>query len=724
MSGIINLSRRDFCKAGALLGGGLVLGITLPTGREMALAATKATTFAPNAFIRIGSDDLVTIIVNKSEMGQGVYTSLPMLVAEELETDWSRVRFAPAPVDHAYDHTQWGPMQGTGGSSSVRSTWEQFRKAGATARVMLELAAAETWQVEPSRCRAKNGRVTLQGDKRSLSFGKLVEKAAQLTPPQQVTLKEPKDFTVLGKGKKRLDTPEKVKGTAEFGIDVNRPGLLIAVVARPPVFGAKLKSFDAVRAKAIPGVKAVVAVDSGVAVVADHFWPAKLGRDALSVEWDEGALASLSSAGQSQQYAELADLPGLVAAQRGEVALALAGAPKRLDAVYEFPYLAHAPMETLNCTVEVRPDACEIWVGTQMQTLDRDAAAAITGLPKEKVKLHTTYLGGGFGRRAVGTSHFVREAVQIAKEVKAPVKVIWTREDDIHGGYYRPSSYHRLSGALDQAGMPVALHHIIVGQSIVKGTPFEGLIKNGIDNTSVEGAADTPYAFPNLLVEYQMAPAGVPVLWWRSVGHSFTAMVKETFIDELAHLAGQDPYLYRRQLLAAHPRQQALLDMVTTQGSWGKPAPGHYQGLAIHESFGSMVAQLAEVSVNDQGRIRVHKVVCGVDCGRTVNPETITAQMESGIVFGLSAALHGAITFKNGRVEQNNFDDYEPLRLHEMPEVSVHIMASNEAPGGIGEPGVPPIAPAVANAVFAATGARLRTLPMTPDMVRRGMKRT
>ena len=718
MSGIINLSRRKFFKSSAVLGGGLVLGFYVPGCKKAAEKVIMVEEFVPNAFIRIGADETVTIIVNKSEMGQGVYTSLPMLIAEELEVDWSTIRFEPAPVAPVYNHTQWGSMQGTGGSTSIRSSWVQFRKAGAVARVMLERAAAETWQVAPADCLARNGFVIDKTSQKKLSFGKLVSKAALQTPPEDVNLKDPVNFTVIGKSKKRLDTPEKVSGKALFGSDVRMPGMLTAVIARSPVFGGKVKSYNDKKAKAIAGVKEVVQIDSGVAVVADHFWPASLGREALEIVWDEGPLASLDSRKQRQQYAELANKPGLVAAERGNVPLALAKAAQKIDAVYEFPYLAHAPMEPLNCVADARSDSCEIWVGTQLQTLDRDTAVALTGLPQEKVKLHTTFLGGGFGRRAVGDSHFVREAVQLSMAVKAPVKVIWTREDDIHGGYYRPSAYHQLSAGLDESGMPVALQQRIVNQSIVKGTPFEGMIKNGIDETSVEGAYNSPYEIPNLLVDSHMAPQGVPVLWWRSVGHSFTAFVKEGFIDELAHMAGQDPYQYRRQLLNKHPRQQALLDLVTAKANWGKPLTGgRFQGIAIHESFGSIVAQVAEISVGTSGKIKVHRVVCAIDCGRTVNPDTITAQMESGIVFGLSAALYGEITFENGRVEQSNFHDYEMLRMDEMPEVEVHIMPSQESPGGVGETGVPPIAPAVANGVFAAQGIRLRQLPMTPSVV-------
>jgi isoquinoline 1-oxidoreductase beta subunit len=718
MSGIINLSRRDFCKSGAVLGGGLVLGFYVPGCKQAADKGAVPEQFIPNAFIRIGADETVTIIVNKSEMGQGVYTSLPMLIAEELEVDWSTIRFEPAPVAPEYNHTQWGPIQGTGGSTSIRSCWEQFRKAGATARVMLERTAAEQWKIAPTDCKAENGYVIHKTKNKKISFGKLVSKASEQTVPQNIILKDPDKFKVIGKTKKRLDTPEKVSGKAKFGIDITVPGMLTAVVARSPVFGGKAKNFKGAKTRAVKGVKDIVKIDSGVAVIAENFWQAKLGRDALEIEWDEGPLASLNSQEQRDQYAEIAKIPGLIAAERGDVKKGLSSAAKKIDAVYTFPYLAHAPMEPLNCVAQVRPDSCEIWVGTQLQTINRDAAATLTGLPKEKVKLHTTYLGGGFGRRAVGDSHFVREAVELSMAVNAPVKVIWTREDDIHGGYYRPSAYHKLSAGLDENGMPVALQQRIVNQSIVIGTPFAGLIKDGIDDTSVEGAYDSPYEIPNLLVDSHMAPQGVPVLWWRSVGHSHTAFVKEGFIDELAHMAGKDPYQYRRQLLTKQPRQQALLDLVTEKAAWRMPSfTGRHQGIAIHESFGSIVAQVAEVSVDTAGKIKVHKVVCAIDCGRTVNPDTIVAQMESAIVFGLTAALYGEITFDNGRVVQSNFHDYEMLRMNEMPEIEVHIMPSTEAPGGVGEPGVPPIAPAVANAVFAAKGIRLRQLPMTPAVV-------
>ncbi|MBU0480096.1 MAG: xanthine dehydrogenase family protein molybdopterin-binding subunit [Proteobacteria bacterium] len=723
MGAIINISRRDFCKSSAVLSGGLVLAFYAPGYGSRVAEALAAEEFIPNAFIRIAPDETITVIVNKSEMGQGVYTSLPMLVGEELEADWSTIRFAPAPVDDAYNHTQWGPMQGTGGSTSIRSCWGQFREAGASARIMLERAAAETWKADPADCKAEKGFVINKKTGRKISFGTLADQAAKQPVPENVELKPAADFEIIGTSKKRLDTPEKVNGRAVFGIDVNLPGMLTAVIARPPVFGATVKSFDDTKAKMIPGVKHVVQIDRGIAVVADHFWPAKKGRDALQIEWDEGPHASFNSDDQGREYLAIAETPGVVAVNRGDVKKGLAEATKRLDAVYEFPYLAHATMEPLNCVADVRTDFCEIWVGTQMQTLDRNAAVVLTGLPKEKVKLHTTYLGGGFGRRAVGDSHFVKEAVQVSMAVKAPVKVVWTREDDLKGGYYRPRSYHRLNCGLDRNGMPLALNHRMVNQSIVKGTAFEGLIKDGIDHTSVEGAFDTPYEIPNLFVDSHMAPADVPVLWWRSVGHSATAFIKECFIDELAALAGREPYGYRRALLNKHPRQQALLDLVTKKAGWDKPVvAGRGRGIAIHESFGSFVAQVAEVSVADSGRIKVHKVVCAVDCGKTVNPDTIRAQMQGAIIFGLTAALYGKVTFKEGRVEQGNFDDYQMLRINETPEIEVHIMESDEAVGGIGEPGVPPVAPAVANAVFAAKGIRLHQLPMTPELVRNALK--
>ncbi len=722
MNGIVNISRRDFLKAGALLGGGLVLGVSLPSSALPAKQGAKAGIASLNAFVRIGADDTVTIVMNHSEMGQGVYTSLPMLVNEELEADWTKVRLEAAPVDPAYNHTAFG-MQMTGGSSSVWSEYDRLRQMGAAAREMLIAAAAKQWKVDPGSCRVENGKV-IHSSGKSLTYGKLAKKAAAMPVPKDVKLKDPSRHTIIGKPMRRLDTPEKVNGAAKFGMDVSLPGMLTAVIARPPMFGAMVKSVKEEEAKAVPGVKAVARVPSGMAVIAKDFWSAKRGRELLEISWDEGPFTTLSTEGMRQQYADLAATPGLAAKKEGDIDVALARAAQRISAEYEVPYLAHATMEPMNCTVDLKKDSCEIWTGTQFQTADRKAAAEVAGLKPEQVRIHTMYLGGGFGRRANPANDFVKEAVHVAKAAKAPVKVIWTREDDTRGGYYRPMWYDRMAAGIDEQGNPVAWKHTIVGQSILVGTPFESMmVKDGIDGTSIEGAADLPYAVPNVLVDLHSPKISVPVLWWRSVGHSHTGFVVESFLDELAHAAGKDPYEYRKQLLADHPRHRGVLNLAAEKSGWGRPLPsGRGRGIAVHESFGSYNAQVAEVSVSPKGDIRVHKVVCAADCGKYVNPEIIRAQMESGIVFGLSAALHGAITLKNGRVEQSNFHDYPILRLIEMPEVEVHIVESAEKSGGIGEPGVPPIAPAVANAVFTLTGKRIRKLPMTPEVVMAAIK--
>jgi len=722
MSEGTRMSRRQFMKSSALAGGGLLLACHIPFGNRAALAA-PGSSFAPNAFLRIGSDESITVIVNKSEMGQGVYTSLPMLVAEELCCDWKKVTFQASPVAPEYNHAQFGPLMVTGGSSSVRSEWERLSRAGAAAREMLLAAAAQEWQVDATACRAENGVVLGPGGKK-LSFGKLAAKAALLPVPAEPKLKAGAK-KLLGKPLHRLDSPAKLNGTATFGIDVEAPGMLTALIVRPPVFGGKVKNFDAGKALAVPGVKQVVAVDAGVAVAAEGFWPAQKGCEALTVTWEEGEGASLSTAGMQAEYAGLAKTPGLVARKDGDAPGVLAKAKKRFEVEYEVPFLAHATMEPLNCFVHLQKDSCLIRTGSQFQTVDRAAAARVAGLQPEQVTLETTFLGGGFGRRACPASDFVIEAVQVAKAVGRPVKVIRTREDDMRAGFYRPMWYDRVAACLDERGMPLAWQQRIVGQSIIAGTPFEAaMIKDGIDNTSVEGAADTPYAIPNLQVELHSPKSPVPVLWWRSVGHSHTAFVMESFLDELAHAAGKDPYQYRRDLLQKHPRHLKVLQAVADKAGWGKrPAKGRGRGIAIHESFGSIIAQVAEVSLSAKRELRVHRVVCAVDCGRIVNPDTIKAQMESGIVFGLSAALYGAITLKAGRVEQGNFHDYPLLRLAAMPKVEVHIIPSSDPPGGIGEPGVPPIAPAVANALFAASGIRLRSLPMTPDKIKAALQR-
>jgi isoquinoline 1-oxidoreductase beta subunit len=714
MSAPTTPTRREFIKTGALVTGGLVIAFTVPGARRYARAErTRAAPFAPNAFLRVGSDDSVTVLLAHSEMGQGIWTALPMLVAEELDADWSKLRVEHAPAAPAYAHTVFG-MQMTGGSSSTWSEFDRCRQAGATARAMLVAAAAQRFGVSPADCRTENG-VVIAGSQRA-RYGELAEAAAKLPAPKTVPLKDPKDWKLIGKPTKRLDTPEKITGRAQFGMDVQFEGLLTALVARPPVFGGKVKSLDDTKAKAVPGVRAVVRVPTGVAVVADHFWAAKLGRDALNIDWDLGPHASLDSAAVREEFSRLAGTKGTTAAQAGNVTGAFAKAAKTIEADYAVPYLAHATMEPLNATVRISGNKCEIWTGTQFQTMDQQMAARITGLKPEQVEIHTTFLGGGFGRRATPTSDFVSEAVQVAKAAGAPVKTVWTREDDVRGGYYRPAYLHRVRIGLGSDGLPTAWQHVMVGQSILTGTPFEPMmVKNGIDATSVEGVADSPYlkSIPNHRVDLHSPKLGIPVLWWRSVGHSHSAFVVESLIDELAKAAGKDPLEYRRALLKGHSRHLAALNLAAEKAKWGTPVPqGRARGIAVHESFGSYVAQVAEVSV-ERNAIRVHRVACAIDCGVAVNPETVRAQMESGIAFGLGAALHSKLSFKDGRVQQSNFHDYQVLRLNEMPVVEVHIVPSTEKMGGVGEPGVPPIAPAVANAVAALTGQRLRELPLT-----------
>jgi len=703
------ISRRAFIATAT---SGLLVAFRVGPGRAADPAPVGAAAdFIPNAFIRISRNNAVTIFVNKSEMGQGIYTSLPMLIAEELEVDLKRVKVVAAPVDIAYAHPQFG-MQFTGGSQSIASEWERLRKAGATAREMLLTAAAQTWGVDRASLRAENGRVIGPGG-RIATYGQLVDKARTVPVPTDVPLKDPSQFKIIGKATRRLDSREKVTGAAMFGIDARVPGMLVAVVARPPVFGGTVRRVDPAAAQAVSGVKQVVQVPSGVAVVADSFWSAKKGRDVLQVEWDEGPGAAIDTDALEVEYDRLARTPGAPAYRRGDAAAALPSAAQRVSARFDMPYLAHAPMEPLNCLVSIGPDRCEIWTGTQFQTVDRANAARAAGLRPEQVEIHTMFLGGGFGRRATPTSDFIVEAVHVARAAGAPVKTIWTREDDIHGGYYRPMWHSAISAGLDYTGWPTAWMHTIVGQSIAEGTPFAAaMVKNGVDRTSVEGASDLAYEVPNVTVDLHSPASPVPVLWWRSVGHTHTGFVVESFIDELARAAGQDPYAFRRGLLAEHPRHLGVLDLAAQKAGWGSPLPpGRARGMAVHASFGSWCAQIAEVSIEGNA-IRVHRVVCAVDCGRAINPETIRAQMEGGVVFGLSAALYGQITLKQGRVQQNNFHDYPVLRMSSMPVIEVHIVPSTAPPSGIGEPGTPLMAAALGNALFSLTGQRVRSLPL------------
>jgi len=700
---VINLSRRQFLRVGAVVGGTLTLGVQL----GLSGCASDGDTFVPNAFIRIGSDESVVIIVGRSEMGQGVHTALPMLVAEELDADWSRVRVQSAPVAEAYDHPYYG-LQVTGGSTSVASSWEPLRKAGAAARAMLVSAAADIWNADPKDCRTEAGYVIHIPSSQRLSYGQLVDRAATAAPPDEVTLKHPRDFKLIGQPVRRLDTPDKINGKAVFGIDVQVPGMLTALIARPPVFGARVTSVDSKAALGVAGVRRVVTIEAGVAVVAENFWSASRGREALTVVWDEGALASFDDSALFRRYEELSKQPGALARERGDADASAANASQSLEAQYEFPFLAHVPMEPLNCVADVRVDHCEIWVGTQSQTLDREVAAAAAGLRVDQVTLHTMLMGGGFGRRGVPDGHFVREAVQLSKAMNAPVKVIWTRSDDIQGGYYRPAYLHRVAGDLDPRGALTGWRHRVVGQSILTGTVFEKLaVADGVDGSSLFFPY---YDWPNLRIELHTTQVGIPVWTWRSVGGTHNAFAVECFMDELAHAAGKDPYEFRRPLLA--PPFQKVLDLAAEKAGWHTKLPrSRGRGIAVFP-FDSLVAQVAEVSVATDGSFKIDRVVCAIDCGTVVNPDMVRAQLEGGIAMGISAALHEQITFQRGRVQQSSFADYPILRINEMPRIEVYMLASDGPPRGVGEAGVPPIAPAIANAIFAATGERIRRLPL------------
>lgn len=725
------VTRRTFLRSTAAAGAGLTLGLYVgdvlaqASGPGKTIGGAAAGTFEPNAFLRVGRDNTVTVVVKHLEMGQGVYTGLPTLVAEELDAAWSQVRVEGAPADASrYNNLFWGPAQGTGGSTAMANSFEQYRQAGAAARAMLVAAAAAQWKVPADTITVKNG-VVAHASGRKATFGELADAAAKQAVPATVKLKDPKDFTLIGKDvAKRTDSKAKSNGTAQFTQDVKLPDMLTAVVAHPPRFGAELASFDA-KSVTVPGVRYVIEIPGGVAIIATTFWAAKKGRDMLKVQWDDASGFKGSSAAMMAEYRKVAATPGKPARKDGDAAKAIDGAAKKLEASYEFPYLAHAAMEPMNCVVKLTADSCEIWNGEQFQTGDQFAIAKFTGLKPEQVKLNMLFAGGSFGRRASAMSDYVLEAVSIATALLRagkpgiPVKLVWTREDDMKGGYYRPMYLHSLRAGLDANGNVAGWQHVIVGQSILAGTAFESqMVKDGIDLTSVEGASTLPYAIPDMAVDLHTQKLGVPVLWWRSVGSTHTAFSTETFVDELAAAAGKDPVAFRRGMLAKHPRHLAALDLAVAQSDWGKPlAAGpagskRGRGVAVHESFGTVVAQVAEVTVDKDNKVKVDRVVCAVDCGVAVNPDVIRAQMEGGIGFGLSAALYGKITLKDGVVEQSNFNDYPILRINEMPAIDVHIVPSTAKPSGVGEPGVPVIAPAVANAVAQATGKRIRTLPI------------
>jgi len=700
----LSMTRRQFISVTSAAGAGLVLGFWLP-GRATEEEDPNQTDFEPNAWLAIGTDGSVTITVAKSEMGQGVMTALPMIVAEELEADWTMVR-----AEQAIAHPRYGGM-GTGGSTSVRTSWDHLRRAGATAREMLLSTAAKEWGVDRSTCRAEKGTVHHTPSGRRVSYGELSRAAARLPVPDDVPLKDPADYTLLGTPVPRLDSPAKVEGSAVFGLDVRLPGMLYACVERSPVFGGQATSYDDRAAMALPGVRKVVRVESGVAVLADSTWAALEGRNALQVRWDEGPNRDLSIEGIRAMFQEKSSGEAATAERTGDTRSALASSERRLDAVYEAPYLAHATMEPMNCTAHARPDGLEIWVPTQNPQGTRSHGARLTGLDEEQVIVHTTFLGGGFGRRF--STDFVTEAVQASLAARAPVKVTWTREDDMRHDWYRPASRHHLEGAVDETGRLVALAHRVIAPSI-RGQADPERIKDGLDRSAVEGTVELPYTIPNLLIEYVMANTGVPIGAWRSVYPSQNVFALECFLDELASLAGKDPVDFRLQMMDDHPRMKRVLELAAEKSGWGTPAPeGRFRGVAFSPPsfFRTPVTQVVEVSVEREA-VRVHRVVCAIDCGIVINPDTVAAQMESGIVYGLTAALMGEITIERGGVREGNFDTYGLLTLDQMPEVEVHIVNSNEPPSGTGEPGLPAIAPAVANAIAAATGRRIRSMPL------------
>lgn len=717
-----DFDRRSFLKATLTAGGAVVFGLQLPTRsraeERLNIEPSPAADFQPNAFIKIAPDGKVTIIVGQAEMGQGVLTSLPMIVADELEVDWVDVGFEHGPAGKAFINPMLG-SQITGGSSSVKAFFDPLRKSAASVREMLIAAAARKWNVPPATCKAFNGTVIHSSTKRVARYGDLLADAAKIAPPANPTLKDPKDFRYIGKKVKRLDTPSKVDGTGVFGIDVKVSGMLTATIFRSPVFGGTVKSVDDSATKAVKGVRAVVPLGYGVGVVADNYWAAKKGRDALRVVWNDGPTVAVSSDSLYREYDQAADGGTAIEAKKiGDVTAGRARAVKTIDAVYWAPFLAHATMEPMNATAHVRPGSCEIWSGIQGQLIVQGVVAKALAIPQDKVTVNTTLLGGGFGRR-IGID-YVMDAVMLSKAAGKPVKVVWTREDDMQNDFYRPATYNKMSAGIDATGKPVFWNHRIVNASIMApiapilmGSPWP---EGQLDTSSVEGAHDLPYETQNLYVDWVRKENGIPVGFWRSVGSSHTAFSTECFLDELAFAAKKDPLAYRLSLLEKHPRHAGVLKLAAEKAGWNRRTQkGVFRGIAVHESFGSYVAQVAEVSVGKDGVPKIHRVVCAIDCGQVVNPDTVAAQMESCIIFGLTAVLYGEITLKNGRAEQRNFYDYKMLRMNESPKIETYIVPSTEKHGGVGEPGTPPTAPAVVNAIFAATGKRIRSLPIRPE---------
>ena len=709
-----NLSRRSFLATSAAAGGGLVLSLSLPLGRSEAATAED---FAPNAFIRIGSDGQVVLTMPYVEMGQGTYTSIPMLIAEELDVSLKQVRLEHAPPNEKLYVNPLLGVQATGNSNAMRGSWKRLREAGATARIILVAAAATRWGVDAKTCRAQDGEVIHVPSGRTLKYGELATEAAKMPAPAGVALKSPDEFKLIGTPAKRLDTPAKVNGSAVYGIDARPPGVKIATLAQSPVSGGRVKSVDDTAAMSVKGVRQIVRLDDAVAVVADHMGAAKKGLEALKIEWDDGQNATLATSDIAKELEQATLGSGAVAQKIGDADKAMAGAATRLEAIYQVPFLAHATMEPMNCTVHYRKDECEIWLGTQAIARVQSFAAKAAGLPVEKVIVHNHLLGGGFGRRL--EADVAVRAVEIARQVDGPVKVVWTREEDIQHDVYRPYWFDRISAGLDEQGRPVAWKNHYAGSSVIARW-LPPAFANGLDPDVTEGAINLVYDFPNLHVEYsRVEPKGIATGFWRSVGPSHNVFVTESFIDEMAAAAKQDPVAYRRALLGKSPRAKAVLDLAAEKSGWGQPLPkGSGRGVSLQNVFGSYLAQVAEVEVAKDGSVRVRRIVCAMDCGTVVNPDTVQAQLQSGAIFGTTAALYGEVTLKNGRVEQTNFDTYQMIRMNEAPAIEVYTVKSPEPPGGMGETGTSSIVPGIANAIFAATGKRLRKMPVDPNVLK------
>ncbi len=707
MSGM-QQTRRQFLKTSALAGGALVIGFYLPSGGRRAQAMSASASVAVNAWLKVHADNTFTVLVGSSEMGQGVYTSIPMLLAEELEVDWNDVRAEMAPVAPAYNNMLFN-LQGTGGSTSIRAFHQVLRQVGANTREWLVAAAAQDMGVAAGACKASSGRVVHAASGEARRYADVLAIAAQLTPPENVALKPPAQWKLLGTPARRLDVAAKVDGSAEFGSDVQVDGMLVATVRACPVFGGRLQSIDDTPALAVAGVKAVIPLDAAFMVVADGYWPARKGADALQPVWDFALNGENSSAKISAALTAGLTQAGHSAHAVGDASAAMQTAARKIEAVYASPILAHATMEPMNATASVTAAGVEVWAPTQAQGLIPQAVSAITGTAAEKVQVHTTFLGGGFGRRF--EMDFVEYAVRASQAMGAPVKVMWSREEDTQHDFYRPPSLARMQGGWTADGkLDVLTAHIVSPSIFSRAGPDQ--VQNGIDESSVEGIADSPYSIANIAVNYVQQEVGVPVGFWRSVGNSQNGFVMESFMDELAHADGIDPLELRRRLLHDKPDHLAVLNKLAEVSNWGHADAGRFKGIAIHESFGSIVGEVAEISI-DQGKLTIHKITCVVDCGAIINPDTVEAQMQSAIIYGLTAALHGAITIEQGRVQQGNFHNYPMLRLAQTPAIEVHLAPSGRALGGIGEPGLPPLAPALTNAIFAATGKRIRKLPIS-----------